>query len=195
MNPISSFFFVLLLTLWPYQILATTTATTATTTTKATAAPKSSDLIAKTCGLTMYQDLCKASLYSIPNSNQADSRGLAGFTLKLALRNATKISKVITKLLHKRLDPVTKKCLIDCSENYIGAIHQIKNSIAALDYKGYYDANTWVSAAMTFATSCEDGFGEQGVPESPVKAKLTTFFQLCENALAIINNLGGIVTS
>jgi pectinesterase inhibitor-like protein len=192
MNSISCFFFVLLLTLWSYQILATIEVETPTpTTAKATAEPKGSDLIAKTCERTLYKDLCKASLYSITNSNQADLHGLAGLALKLAARNATNISKDITNLLNKNSDPVMQQCLSDCSENYIDAIDQIRDSLAALDSKGYNDANTWVTAAMSDADSCEQGFDDQGAQESPLKANSTTFSQLCSNALAIINLLAG----
>ncbi|GAV61169.1 PMEI domain-containing protein, partial [Cephalotus follicularis] len=124
---------VLILTLYPGQILCI-----------------GPDLVTKTCDATMYKELCKATLQS---SSQADLKGLAQVILKTLLSTATQVQDGIAK---STTDPRLK----DCSGQYEVAIDKIKDSQAALDAHRYHDINMWVTAAMTNAGSCNDGFKE-----------------------------------
>ncbi|KAF8401431.1 hypothetical protein HHK36_012370 [Tetracentron sinense] len=101
-------------------------------------------------------------------------------------------SQHINQFLETETDPYVQQCLNDCSENYLDAIEQIDDSLAALDSKGYNDVNTWVTAAMSDAESCEQGFKDGASHVSVLHDKNAIFGQLCSNALAITNLLAGV---
>jgi pectinesterase inhibitor-like protein len=80
-NTISKVFLVLLVTLWPNQILA-------------------QNLISSACDHTMYKELCKKTLESDSKSRAATNfEGLAKVALKHATSTATQIHDKVTKLL------------------------------------------------------------------------------------------------
>ncbi|KAJ7973319.1 putative Pectinesterase inhibitor [Quillaja saponaria] len=176
MKPISGLFFVLLLTLWGHQILAAQTNPT---------------LIIQACSLALQKDQCKRILESDPESKGADIHGLAKIALKQASTSATNLSKQIKQLLNKESDRKVKQSLNDCSDNYEDIIDKLKDSMAAIDTTSYNDVNTWVTAAMSNAESCEQGFKDQNVQKSPIIQMNANFHQLCSVSLAITNVLAG----
>lgn len=175
-NP--TLFFILLLTIWPTQIFSL----------NQTHGP---DLIIETCKKALYRDVCISSLKLAPYDPPTNVHDLAVIALKLAVSNATEISHHISELLNSTSDSVVEECLTDCYDNYLDAVDQLDDSIAALDSKGYSDVNTWVTAAMSDAESCEEGFREQAGHASPITSRNKTFNQLCSNVLAIVNVLAG----
>lgn len=181
MDTLSRFFFLLPLTLFltlnPSQVLS--------------ANETGIDLIRKTCDHTLYKSLCMSSLQSDPNSLKTDLKGLATIAINLAKANATDTSEQINKLFNTTTDPFIQDCLTDCSENYADAVDQLGNSIAALDSKAYNDVNTWVTAAMTDADTCEEGFTAEPGHKLVLGDRNTVFSQLCSNVLAITNLLAG----
>ncbi|KAA8536812.1 hypothetical protein F0562_029290 [Nyssa sinensis] len=182
MNPIPILFFILL-------VIITLQANQS----HAGSVTNDNDLINKACDHALYKEFCKASLLSAPGSKQANLSGLDIIELKLALSNASNINQFINGLLKNTSnDPFVRQCLEDCSENYQDAIDQLNNSLAALGSERYNDVNTWVSAAMTDADSCEDGFKEKPGHVSPLTSRNTMFSHLCSNVLAITNVLAGI---
>ena len=171
MNPISFFCFVTILSLSFHQI---------------SRVESSDDLITQTCSKTLYKDLCEKTLRADPGSNGANVEGLAKIALKAADSSAKTIEKQITNLLKTTSDKSVKEALEDCSENYDAASEQLGDSLEALDAKHYADVNVWVTAAMTDADSCEDGF-QSG--SSPLTKANTNLSHLCSNVLAITNQL------
>ena len=170
MNPISSLVFLLLLTVFPTQIFC-------------------QNLIDQACGYTSYQSLCISTLQSDSEAKSAkDLLTIAKVALKHTGNKAGEINGEITRLQGSAKDEGLKQALSDCTENYGDAIDQIQDSTAALGKKKYSDVNTWVSAAMNDADSCEQGFQDQSV-KSPISASSTTFNQLSSNVLAITNHL------
>ncbi|RVW97864.1 hypothetical protein CK203_021174 [Vitis vinifera] len=75
----------------------------------------------------------------------------------------------------------------------INALDRIEDSLKALESKGYNDVNTWVTAAMADAESCEEGFLDRPGHKSPLTGRSTIFNQLCSTALTITNFLSGSV--
>ncbi|XP_077226937.1 putative invertase inhibitor [Tasmannia lanceolata] len=143
------------------------------------------DLIHETCKHTLYYDTCVASLQSSSESQTADLQGLASIALHAAADSAIETSNHIALLLNNTTDSFIQQCLSDCSENYLDAIDQIEDSIAALDSKGYNDVNVWVTAAMSDSDTCEEGFKEQPGYKSMLTDNSAEFYKLCSNALAI----------
>lgn len=145
------------------------------------------DLVTTTCDKTLYKDLCKSALATAPKTDVKDVQSLAKFALEMTSLNGGEIHKRITQLLTTNSDEFVKQCLTDCSTVYQDAIDQLNDSMVALDTKAFNDVNTWVSAAMTVAQSCEDGFkGKQGIV-SPLTDMNKRFGQLCSVSLAITN--------
>ncbi|GLT54431.1 hypothetical protein SLA2020_276300 [Shorea laevis] len=82
MNTISNVFLVLLVTLWPSQILA-------------------QNLITSACDHTLYKELCRKTLESDPASRAATNfEGLDKVALKHATSAATQIRSKVTNLLN-----------------------------------------------------------------------------------------------
>lgn len=151
----------------------------------------SNDLITTSCEKTMYKELCTASLRSDKDSSGSDLQGLGKISLKITLANANEIHGYISELLKKDGKPFLQQCLKDCSKNLQDAILEIKDSIAAIDSRSYSDVNTWVSAAMSYEESCEDGFKEKPGFKSPLTQMNAKFSQLCSISLTISNLLAG----
>uniref|UniRef100_A0A5B6YJ25 Putative pectinesterase inhibitor-like n=1 Tax=Davidia involucrata TaxID=16924 RepID=A0A5B6YJ25_DAVIN len=182
MNSVSSSFFVLLviLTLWPLQVYAADET-------------NGNDLINKACERALFKDFCKSSLQSSPESKHASLNDLAKISLNLALSQGNAVHNHVKDLLSTTTpEPKLKQCLEDCSNNFEEAVDQLEDSIAALGSKGYSDVNTWVTAAMSDAESCQNGFQDQQIHNSPLTEKSTTFSKLCSNVLAITNQLAGM---
>ncbi|KAF8369354.1 hypothetical protein HHK36_032638 [Tetracentron sinense] len=127
-------------------------------------------------------------------SSAADTnlQGGGGGSEQAGSQPTSDTSQHINQFLETETDPYVQQCLNDCSENYLDAIEQIDDSLAALDSKGYNDVNTWVTAAMSDAESCEQGFKDGASHVSVLHDKNAIFGQLCSNALAITNLLAGV---
>ncbi|RVW60386.1 hypothetical protein CK203_089882 [Vitis vinifera] len=169
MNTISGVFFILILAFWPHQILAQEDQDLGLIIPN----QKSSlgeELIAQVCDHAIYKDLCISSLQSVPESKDADLFELTTIALKLAAANATEIKNM-----------------------FRNALDRIEDSLKALESKGYNDVNTWVTAAMADAESCEEGFLDRPGHKSPLTGRSTIFNQLCSTALTITNFLSGSV--
>lgn len=151
-------------------------------------ATASNPLIEKVCANSPHSDLCVASLNTDPNSASANVEGLVEIALKVAHANATNTSNHITQLLanSSNMDPFINDCLTDCSEQYIDATDQIDDALVSLTDRAFHDANTWLKAAMADVETCEKGFQEKPGYESPLTQRNTIFLQLCNNALAVI---------
>ncbi|XP_058085615.1 putative invertase inhibitor [Magnolia sinica] len=130
-------------------------------------------------------DFCLTSLWAVPESHTADLRGLGFISLKLATTNATHTKYRVRKLNHQTRDRFTKECLKTCLEVYSDAITALKDSIKAFKYNNFEDVDTFVSATMSDAETCEDGFKEKKGLVSPLTKENTNLFQLCAMALAI----------
>lgn len=150
------------------------------------------DNIAQACEDAVNEQLCIKNLQADPASKSADLAGLATIAVKLAVANATSISESVKKMLTTSKDSFELKCLKDCDENYLAAIDQLQDTLAALHSKGYHDATTWIQAAMTDSETCEDCFAEKPGFKNQLTDENTNFQQLCGNALAIANVLHGI---
>lgn len=61
-----------------------------------------------------------------------------------------------------RFDGYDRDCFDVCLELYKDLKSTLKDTLKALEEKGYSDANVWVSAVMDVVVTCEDGFKERG---------------------------------
>ncbi|KAA0050919.1 putative invertase inhibitor [Cucumis melo var. makuwa] len=168
----------LVISLCQFQILAQTPQTPTTS--------GGNDLITKTCSSTPHVEMCKTILQSSPNSKGADLYGLAQIVMNIAASNVSNIYESINQLQNgTTVDSFLDSCLTDCLESYQDAIDQIEDSVTALEFKAYNDVNTWVSAAMSDAATCDMGFKEKQGYQSPIAQMTTVFDQICKIILAI----------
>ncbi|XP_061978023.1 pectinesterase inhibitor-like [Populus nigra] len=151
----------------------------------------STNLIQEVCTKTHNKVNCVASLESNPDSKQANLQQLGIIALNLASTNATNTSSYIktTLLSNKTLGPVNEQALEDCSDQYLDAIQQLDDSLAALLANATNDVRAWVRAAVADVESCENGFKKQ-VPgqQMLLSSRNAVFRQLCNNVL-VINKL------
>ncbi|KAG6778552.1 hypothetical protein POTOM_014889 [Populus tomentosa] len=136
-------------------------------------------------------DALSICLESNPDSKQANLQQLGIIALNLASTNATNTSSYIktTLLSNKTLGPVNEQALEDCSDQYLDAIQQLDDSLAALLANATNDVRTWVRAAVADVESCENGFKKK-VPGQHMllSSRNAVFRQLCNNVL-VINKL------
>ncbi|XP_015874991.3 uncharacterized protein LOC107411836 [Ziziphus jujuba] len=150
-------------------------------------------LISKACESSIHKDLCKATLKADPSCKRASMDALANIALKAALENGTAMQNEIETLLKSRSGTTLESALKDCKENFKNAVSQLKNSKQAIENKRYNDVNTWVTAAMNDAESCDEGFKDAD-KQSPIYKMNTVFGQLCSNVLAITNKAAAATT-
>ena len=148
--------------------------------------PAKADLIDQTCGAAnvLYKDLCQSTLRADPASKSADIHGLASIALAAASADVKVVRRQIAELLKSTSERFALGALRDCDENYSSAGEEIDESGPAMNERRYDDVNNLVSAAMTDADSCEDGF-KQGT--SKLTQANEKFGHLCSNVLAISN--------
>ncbi|KAF5744126.1 pectinesterase inhibitor-like [Tripterygium wilfordii] len=148
-----------------------------------------SQLIAKVC---KQSGNCTFSLKSNPTESQrADFMGVALIAIRLASDNAVDTSSYIKSLLNDTvdMDPSIEQGLFDCSDQYLDAIEQLSNSMAALVDNDYKDLYVWINTAMSDAKSCEEGFKDVKDHPSVLTDRNNQFSQLCKDALAIAKPL------
>lgn len=164
----------------------------------------SEDLVTSTCKHTLYFQVCVSSLRSVSGSNSAsDPKTLAGIALNLSTTYATKTLSYVCELRSYNNGTTTTnnnnnsymfRCLSDCEEEYSEAIGNLQDSAEALANGEYDKVDTLVSAAMSDAETCEDGFKDNMLSDdnnndssnySSLSERNRYFSELCSNALAI----------
>ncbi|XP_015874994.3 putative invertase inhibitor [Ziziphus jujuba] len=144
-------------------------------------------LIKKACETSLHKGLCLATIKADRDYKGAKLHDLGQIVLKAATSNASALQKEVEQLLKERASTSVESALKDCKENYDDAVSQLEKSKQALEHKRYNDVNTWVTAAMNDADSCEQGLKESADKDSSIAQKTFIFGQLCSNVLAVTN--------
>ncbi|KAM7494615.1 hypothetical protein LguiB_029224 [Lonicera macranthoides] len=157
-------------------------------------------VIKKTCGVTLYPKLCFKSLSSYSVSIQTSPYELASAALSVTLKRAKTASDRLSTLSRRRnLGPREVGAIKDCLENMEDSVDELQKSIMAMvDLDGpefeikMGNVLTWVSAALTDEDTCMDGFKAQGISmeiKGIIRGFIVNVSHLTSNALAIINSL------
>ncbi|EHA8589484.1 putative invertase inhibitor [Cocos nucifera] len=133
-------------------------------------------------------DFCVATLRADPGSASADTQGLAVIATKLTKANATSTESTISFLLKNSRDSATNKCLTDCATMYFDLVATLNDTVSAITSKRYFDAKTYLSAAVDVGDECENGFVEKKA-KSPLTKENNDSRVLSLIALAITNLL------
>lgn len=147
---------------------------------------KGQDLITAVCERSIHKELCLSSLAADPNTKTADLSGLTLISIRLATSSGTNTSGYIQDMLRKEdLDPEVEQCLNDCSENYLDAVDQLDDSLAALTVRNYADLEKWIGAAGDDADWCEGCFKDNAPQKAILSERNKMFKHLCDNAMTV----------
>ncbi|PON65912.1 Pectinesterase inhibitor domain containing protein [Parasponia andersonii] len=154
------------------------------------------------CSVTRYRNLCIRSL--APFSSAAKDRPVvwARAGVSVTLSEAKGVARYLVKL-NRYNNPTRgrsyKAALSDCVELFGNAIDELHQSLGILRNLSKRtlgtqigDLNTWLSAALTDADTCLEGFQGQkrGIKEVMlIRAKVSRASCITSNALALVNKL------
>ncbi|KAA8521899.1 hypothetical protein F0562_012787 [Nyssa sinensis] len=136
------------------------------------------------------------------NEIQTSPKLLASTALSVSL-SATRSSLEIMKNLSTspELKPREATAMRDCVELLGDSVDELQRSMEELGHSGgsniefqINDIQTWVSAALTNADTCTDGFAGKamnGNVKTVVRRNIPKVAHLTSNALALINNYAG----
>ncbi|KAM0008372.1 putative pectinesterase [Helianthus debilis subsp. tardiflorus] len=156
------------------------------------------------CRTTLYFDLCVKTLLPYANKNDLPSpQKLAQISLTTCLAK-TRFTKayvdMVAKQLNKTKNPREYQALEDCWRQINNGVNQITLSVKELQEMGkdgeekfsWHESNvqSWVSAALTDATTCMDGIlGDEigSKTKSMIKARFLNVKQLASNSIALFS--------
>lgn len=157
------------------------------------------------CRATRYPELCVRCLSNlITNSNVTllSNQRLAQIALRVSLARAQSTRVYVTEVakLFKKSKAKDYQQVKDCLDQINDGVDQISNSIKELQQMNedgesefpWHASNvqTWMSAAVTDASSCLDGFSGRSIGskmKAMIKAKVLNLVQVNSNALALFN--------
>ncbi|CAG7881774.1 unnamed protein product [Brassica rapa] len=143
-------------------------------------------LAEKLCEKSEDKAFCISSLTSRPEADTATAPKLGVIALSVASTNASDTSLYIkSKLKQRNLEPALEDTLDDCSKNYLDAVAQLDDSLAALLANAYIDVDIWLNTAITDGEACEDALSERAGNDAELARRNTNFLKLCKDALLI----------
>ncbi|KAG0499658.1 hypothetical protein HPP92_003936 [Vanilla planifolia] len=105
---------------------------------------------------------CVKILQTIPKSSNAGTRDLAIAATKLAGKEFKHALNVVKKLLLTKVTDADKEALSVCSDAYGDGVDELKETITFIRSRSKFDAITYLSAALTDVTTCDDAFDDFG---------------------------------
>lgn len=163
--------------------------------------------IKTSCKVTTYPRLCYTSLSIFAAKIKSDPQLLASAALNLSLAATRETSTIMNRLSKFHgLKPMVAAAVLDCVEVIDDSVDELQQSVAEMGHAGgdsdfgllMNDIETWVSAAMTDADTCMDGFEERdmkGRVKNVVRRYILKVAHLTSNALALINNYASTKSS
>lgn len=163
---------------------------------------RSRAFVEKRCQSTRYLKLCVQSLLPHVNSTIQTQEQLAQVALSVSLARARYTRAYVIKVAKQLQQTRTSDHLAvqDCLDQINDSVTQIAQSIKefrqmCIDGEKQFfwhesNVQSWVSAALTDATTCIDGFSAytiRGKIKATIKAKVLNVAQVTSNALALFN--------
>ncbi|KAL3521434.1 hypothetical protein ACH5RR_019583 [Cinchona calisaya] len=170
-----------------------------------TAPVAATSFIRAKCLTTTYPSVCIQSLSAYGKTIQKSPKQLAQTALSVSLNRTQSTRVFVTKLNKFRgLKSREYAAIRDCLEVMSDSVDRLSNSIQELKNLGrasgpgwfwhISNVQTWVSAALTDASTCADGFAGRalnGRIKWSIKTRMTNVAQVTSNALALINQFAG----
>lgn len=116
------------------------------------------------CMVTQYPNSCFSAISSLPDSNTTDAKTLFKLSLRAAIDELSKLTRVTPKL-HAVNDTRLRKAIAVCADVLNDSLGSLNDSISSLDGEipspaKVADLETWLSAALTDHDTCLDAIGE-----------------------------------
>lgn len=159
------------------------------------------EFIRTSCAKTNFPGLCFRSLSPHATAIRTSPTQLVGKALTVALSGARTTSMQLSTMskTKKGMREIQAKAMKDCVENVRTTVEELRKSIKQMDHLGgqslgfqINNMQTWVSAALTGANTCLDGFSGKsmdGSLKNEVRVKISHLAKLTSNALALVNQL------
>jgi len=161
------------------------------------------NFIKSSCSTTSYPTLCVESLSVYATTIQQDPHQLVQTALSISLNKTQSTKGFVTKCKKfKGLKPREYAALHDCVEEITDSVDRLSRSLKELklckingqDFNWHIsNVQTWVSSAMTDASTCSDGFGGKaldGRMKTSIRSRMVNLAQVTSNALSLINQYG-----
>ncbi|KAK9724482.1 hypothetical protein RND81_05G075900 [Saponaria officinalis] len=154
------------------------------------------DFIRVSCKTTEYPTLCYSTLSKYATTIKTSPSLLTKTALLVTHDAAQNASSFMSNYLDdKKTSPTDDGPMKDCKELLGDAIEELTKSIVEMDkikdYKNFQfhmsNVETWVSAALTDASTCIDGFEGKNV-KTMVKKVMDDLEERTSNALCIVNS-------
>lgn len=158
--------------------------------------------IEASCRSTRYPSLCIKCLSGYANKTQQSPFQLAQIALSVSLAKARHTRAYVMQVAgdFKDIKSRTHQDIRDCLDQINDGVERLAQSIAELQRMNQEggdsdftwrmsNINSWVSAALTDATTCVDGFSGRGMGKmkATIKGKVVNVAQITSNALALVN--------
>ncbi|KAK7312077.1 hypothetical protein VNO77_35642 [Canavalia gladiata] len=154
------------------------------------------------CSSTTYPKVCYKSLSPYASKIKRNSVTLTRMSVNVALKSAKNAYSTLTKVSKGKLTHGETLVIADCRENMDDTVDLLKQSVDSLvhlngtvtDYdKFQWDTiKTWMSAAITYESTCTDEFDEIEVRPSLqkiIKTRVSNVAWMNSVALFFVNNL------
>ncbi|KAK4385105.1 putative pectinesterase/pectinesterase inhibitor 17 [Sesamum angolense] len=141
------------------------------------------------CNQTPYPEPCKHFMSRDPRrfvpKHKSDFRKMA---VQLALERAIRAGDNTKSLGHKCRNEREKAAWADCVKLYENTIEQLNKTIDPNTKCSDFDAQTWLSTALTNLETCRTGFAELGVSDFVLPLMSNNVSKLICNTLALGSN-------
>ncbi|MED6121389.1 hypothetical protein PIB30_029765 [Stylosanthes scabra] len=166
---------------------------------------KGTDNVREACKVTRYPNLCFRSLTQFSNTAGRSPSKWARAGVSVTIGEVKHVLVYLARLKKSQgqvRGSRNRAALSDCIETFGDALDELHRSLGVLRKlsKSTFgtqmdDLNTWISAALTDADTCLDGFQEKSVGKEIrlLKIKVIRSYYITSNALALVNKLATTV--
>lgn len=171
------------------------------TTSSRFSAAKDDKYVQQACGVTRYRSLCVRSLSPFSGSAKTSPSLWARAGVSVTITEAKSVVQYLIKIKRQvrnrwrgtRNNAALGDC-IECFQNAIDELHKSLGILRNLNRRTFGtqmgDLNTWLSAALTDADTCLDGFeGQKGRQVRLIRRRVSKASCVTSNALALANKL------
>lgn len=160
--------------------------------------------IKKTCGRTLYPDICVESLVDFPGALSARESDLVHISVNMTLQRFGRALSLVSEFINLDMDSQTRSAYADCLELLQDTVDHLFQSLSSIAPSSDADVDdsepagstqdvlTWLSAALTNQDTCSEGLGDvNGTIKEQMDQKLQNLWELASNSLAIYSSANG----
>ncbi|KAE9597712.1 hypothetical protein Lal_00041416 [Lupinus albus] len=161
-----------------------------------------SEFIKSSCKSTLYPTICVHCLIGYANSIRQSKQWLAITALNVSLSWTRSCASFVKKKINiNGIKPREYRAMQDCIENMDSSVDSLQKSARELNLMGdnaisenfdwhMSNVQTWVSAALTYQSTCLDSFAGpkmNGNLKDTIRGRVIIVSQVTSNALALVN--------